>query len=194
MLYHNGECMKNNISSQFKYTVDLGLQATKKTFKLRKSKKDITTHILVAVFILIMAAVLIWDIVRDASIVIDLIILIALVGIEAFGLVMPLIILHTQKKFLKQLNLAEIDYTVTEISKGKCLENYYKDNKIVMQNVCEMTKLVAYQIENNHAFIVFNNYACAIFDLDTLTVSREELEDLLNTTIAQNKLIKTKKR
>ncbi len=182
----------NNISSQFKYTVELGLEATKKTFKLKKSKKDIITHILVAVFIIIVSAVLVWDIVRDASIVIDLIILIALVGIEIFSIVMPFIILHTQKKFLHQLNLAEIDYTVTEISKGKCLENYYKDGKIAMQNVCEMTKLVAYQIDGNYCFIVFSNYACAIFDLTTLTVSQTELEQLLTNTIDKNKLIKTK--
>ena len=186
--------MNNVINSKFKYTVDLGLAATKKTFQLKKSKKDITTHILVAIFVLIVSAVLVWDIIRDASIVIDLIILIALVGIEIFSLIMPRIILHTQKKFLNQLNLAEIDYTITEISKGKCLENYYKNNKIVMQNVCDMNKLVAYQIENNYIFAVFNNYACAIFDINTLSESVEEFEKLLNTTISKNKLVKGNKR
>ena len=186
--------MNNNISSQFKYTIDLGLLATRKTFQLKKSKKDITTHILVAIFVLIVSAVLVWDIIRGASIVIDLIILIALVGIEIFSLIMPAIILHTQKKFLKQLNLAEIEYTITEIRKDKCLESYYKNNKIVMQNVCEMSKLVAYQIENNYAFVVFSNYACAIFDLSTLTTTREQFEQLLNTTIDKNKLLKNNRK
>jgi len=183
----------DNISSQFKYNVELGLMATKKTFQLKKSKKDITTHILVISFILIVSAVLVWDVIRDASLVIDLIILIALIGIEIFSLVMPKIILHTQKKFLNQLNLAEIDYTITSIEKGKCLETYYKNDKIVMQNVCEMSKLVAYEIQDNYAFAVFNNFACAIFDLSTLTVKREQLEEVLKKSIDKNKLIKSNK-
>ena len=159
-----------NISSKFKYTTDLGISATKTTFKLKKTKDKIT-HILVIVFAFIMVGVLIWDIIRQASFVIDLIILIALIGVEIFSLIMPHIIINTQKKFLNQLNLAEMDYTETQISKNKCTETYYKDNKIVMQNVCDMSKLVNYEINNNHAFLVFNNFACAIFDLSTLNVS-----------------------
>jgi len=182
----------DNVSSRFKYTVELGLKATKKTFKLKKSKKDFITHILVVVFTLIVLAVLVWDIVRGASLVIDLIILIALIGIEIFSLIMPKIILHTQKKFLNQLNLAEIDYTITSINKNKCLESYYKKDKIVMQNVCEMSKLVAYEIEDNYAFLVFNNFACAIFDLSTLTSNREEFEEMINKIISKNKLAKIK--
>ncbi|MBQ7798680.1 MAG: hypothetical protein IJ371_06120 [Clostridia bacterium] len=183
-----------NIKSQFKYTMDLGVSATKATFKLRKTKKDTTTHILVIVFMFIMAGVLVWDILRDASFTIDLILLIALVVIEILGLIMPRIIIHTQKKFLKQLNLDEMDYTITEISKGKCTETYYKNNKIVMQNVCDISKLVAYEINDNYAYVVFNNFACAIFDLTTLNVSKEELIQTLDTTIAKNKSIKSKKK
>ena len=63
-----------------------------------------------------------------------------------------------------------------------------------MQNVCEMSKLVAYQIENNYAFVVFSNYACAIFDLSTLTTTREQFEQLLNTTIDKNKLLKNNRK
>ena len=186
--------MKDNISSQFKYTIDLGVTATKTTFKLRKTKKDIIVHVLVISFILVMSAVLAWDVIRDASFTIDLIILIALIGVEIFNLVMPIIIIHMQKKFLKQLNLAEIDYTVTEINKDKCLESYYKNGKITMQNVCEMSKLTAYEIKDNYIFIVFNNFACAIFDINTLSISREEFENILNTTISKNKLIKNNRR
>ena len=185
--------MKENISSQFKYTVDLGLEATKTTFKLKKTKKDNIVHILVVVFMFVMVGVLIWDIIRDASFVIDLIILIALVGVEIFNLVMPKIIMYNQKKFLKQLNLAEIEYTITEISKNKCTESYYKNNKVVMQNVCEMSTLVAYQIKDNYAFVVFNNFACAIFDLNTLNISLEDFNHELDTVIAKNKLTKTNK-
>ncbi|MBO5910433.1 MAG: hypothetical protein J6Q15_02875 [Clostridia bacterium] len=182
-----------NISSQFKYTIDLGVNATKTTFKLKKTKKDKITHILLIVFMFIMAGVLIWDILRDASFVIDLIILIALVGMEIFNLIMPLIIIHTQKKFLNKLNLEEIDYTETLINKDKCTETYYKDNKIVMQNVCDMTKLVGYEIKQNYLFIVFNNFACAIFDINTLNIPLEEFTQVLDTKLVKNKVTKCNK-
>ena len=42
--------MQQNISSQFKYTIDLGLSATKTTFKVKKTRKDLVTHILIIVF------------------------------------------------------------------------------------------------------------------------------------------------
>ena len=177
-----------NISSKFKYTEDLGVEATKSTFKLKKSKKDKITHILVIVFIFIMAGVLVWDIVRDVSFVLDLIILIALICAEIFNLVMPSIIIRTQRKFLRQLNLAEMDYTETSITKDKCAESYYKNNKIVMQNVCDMTKLVGYEIKNNYIFMVFNNFACAIFDTNTLNIEIDEFKQFLDNKIAKNKL------
>lgn len=182
------------ISSQFKYTVDLGVQATKATFRLKKTKKDTIMHYVILGFIVLMIGALIWDIVRGESFVVNLILLIALVCAEIFDLVMPLIIIATQKKFLRKLNLAEIDYTVTEIIKDKCFEKYYKNNKIEMQNVCDMNKLVAYEIRDNYAFIVFNNFACAIFDLKTLTVSVEEFEKELNIIISKNKSTKSKRR
>lgn len=182
-----------NISSQFKYTIDLGVSATKTTFKLKKTKKDKISHILVIVFMFLIGGLLAWDIVREASIVIDLIILIALVVVEIFSLLVPFIIIHMQKKFLKQLNLAEIEYTETRIEKSKCTETYFKDNKIMMQNVCDMTKLVGYEKKEDYIFLVFSNFACAIFDLKTLSISLGEFIQILDSQISKNKLAKTNK-
>ena len=158
--------MKQKINSQFNYTVDLGLDAMRAVFKLRKTKKDIIMHVLLLAFVGIFAGLVVANIAQNKSFTLDLIILIALVAMEVFSLVMPLIILHNQKKFLQQLNLAEMDYTTTEISKEKCIETYYKDNKISMQNVCDMRKLMAYKQQDNYIFAVFSNFACAIFDIN----------------------------
>lgn len=182
-----------NINSKFKYTIDLGVSATKSTFKIKKSKKDIITHIAVIVFIFIMTAVLIWDIMRDAGFVLDLIILIALICAEIFSLIMPRIIIHTQKKFLRQLNLNEMEYTETVINKDKCTESYYKDNKVVMQNVCDMTKLVGYEVKDNYIFVVFSNFACAIFNITTLNIELDKFTQILDTQISKNKLTKSNK-
>lgn len=184
----------NNISSKFKYTTELGIQATKTTFKLKKTKKDIIAHVLLVIFSAAMAGMLIYDINRDASITLDIIVLVALVCVEIFNVVMPSIILHMQKKFLKQLNLAEMDYTITEIKNNKCMESYYKNNKITMQNVCDVSKIFAYEVKQSYVFVVFSNFACAIFDINTLTVDLEDFKQYLDNTISKNVLSKTNKR
>lgn len=186
--------MKQNISSQFNYTVDLGLDAMRAVFKLRKTKKDIIMNVLLLVFIGIFAAMVVFNIVKDNSFVLDLIILIFLIAMEVFSLIMPLIIVHNQKRFLKELKIEEMDYTTTEISKEKCIETYYKDNKVSMQNVCNMNKLMAYKQQDNYIFAVFSNFACAIFDTNTLTIDKDELIRLFDTTIQRNKSNKTLKR
>ena len=184
-----------NINSRFNYTVELGILATKNAMKVKKTIKDKIVHILVIVFIILMTGLLIWDISRNASIVMDVIILIALCALEIFNIVMPFIIQHMQKKFLRQVLVAEFDYTLTEIDKDKCLESYYKNGKIVMQNSCDMADLVGYIEDNNYIFLVFNNFATAIFDVNTLqNTTKEEFIKYLVETIDKNRLLKTKKR
>ena len=163
-------------------------------FKLRKTKKDIIMNILLLVFIGIFAGIVIFNIIKDSSFMLDLIILIVLIVMEVFSLIMPLIILHNQKKFLKELNISEMDYTTTEIIKEKCIETYYKDSKVSMQNVCNMNKLMAYKQQDNYIFAVFSNFACAIFDTNTLSIDKGELINLFDTTIQRNKSNKTLKR
>lgn len=186
--------MKQNINCKFNYTVDLGLDAMRAIFKLRKTKKDVIMNILLIVFIGIFAGIVTANIVQGKSFTLDLIILIALVVMEIFTLIMPIIILHNQKKFLQELNLNEMDYTTTEINKEKCIETYYKNNKVSMQNVCNMNKLMAYKQQDNYIFAVFSNFACAIFELSSLNVDKEELIKVFDVAIKHNKSSKTLKR
>ena len=173
----------------------MGLQGTKQAFKLKRTKKDIIVHILTVVFIGIMTAMLVWDIKRESSFVLDLIILIGLVLLELFNLVMPFVILNMQKKFLKQIFTVDFDYTLTEIDKGKCLVTYYKQDKILMQNVSDMSTLVGFSQHDEYIYLVFNNFASAIFKISTLeNTTYEKFTQMLEQTISKNKLLKTNKR
>ena len=62
-----------------------------------------------------------------------------------------------------------------------------------MQNSCDMSKVKAYKTKDNYLFVVFNNFACAIFDINTLTVELEEFKKYLDNTISKNNLTKTNK-
>ena len=59
--------MKQNVSSKFNYTVDLGLDAMRAVFKLRKTKKDIIMNLLLLAFIGIFAVMVIVNIVQHNS-------------------------------------------------------------------------------------------------------------------------------
>lgn len=191
----NNNETKSNIQSKFNYTVELGLTATKQALKLKKSTKDIVVNVLVIVFIGLMAGLLVWDIQRGESYALDLIILIALCAMEIFNLVMPFIILNMQKKFFKQVLLNEFDYTLTELDKDRCVESYYKDGKIKMQNSCKLSDLVAYGEKDGNIFLIFSNFATAIFDLNTLeNATKEELLQKLEVQISKNKLTKKTKK
>jgi len=179
--------MKFDISSKFKYTVDIGVEATRTAYKLKKTKKELIFNIALVVGIFAMMGLMIWDILRDASYTFDLIVLIGLVVVGIMTIVMPIIIAHNQRKFLIQLKLEEMDYTITEIKRDKCLESYYKDGKIVMQNVCSISKLIAYQQKGNYIFVVFNNFACAVFDINSLSVDINDFIVALNQIILDNK-------
>ena len=105
---------------------------------------------------------------------------------EIFNCLMPLIIVGVQKKFLRGLNLEEIEHTITEIKNKKCVETFYKDGKIVLQNVSDINKLVGYKVDGNYVFVVFNNYLCSVFDTNTLSIPLDEFVKYLDDIIAQN--------
>ena len=114
-----------------------------------------------------------------------------------FIMFVEVVVLHgmdLQKRFLTKLNLDQFEYTITEIKSGKCTESYYSEGKIVMQNVCDISKLFAYTIKGNYLFAVFSNFACAVFDLDNIDVSVDEFKAELDTIISKNNLSKTNRR
>ena len=177
------------IKSTFKYTVDLGAQAVQTTFKVKRTVKDRVVNILLFVFMFVMVGMLVWDISRQRGIVLDIILLVALALMSIFSLVMPLIVKIVQKKFLKKINIDEMDYTETEINDKNCTETYYKDGKVVLQNVCDIRDLMGYRLIDNHIFLVFNNFACAILDVSTLeNATLEECQNRISQIIANNKV------
>lgn len=177
------------IKSTFKYTVDLGAQAVQTTFKVKRTVKDKVVNVLLVVFMFVMAGMLVWDISRDKGIVLDIILLVALALMSIFSLVMPFIVKIVQKKFLKKINIDDMDYTETEINDKNCIETYYKDGKVALQNVCDIRDLMGYRIIDGHIFLIFNNFACAILDVTTLeNATLEECQARILEIIANNKV------
>lgn len=177
------------IKSQFKYTIPLGSMAMNATFKVKRTKKDRIVNILLGVFLFLMVGMLAWDITKDRGIVLDVILIVALTLMIIFSITMPFIIRGVHKKFLKKIDIDSMEYTITEITNKYCTETYYKDNgKVALQNACDIRDLIGYQVVDNYIFLVFNNFACAIMDMNTLeNTTPEECQIKISQIIQDNK-------
>lgn len=176
------------IKSKFKYSIDLGKQAMKATFRVKRTTKDRVVNILLWVFLLLMIGMLAWDTTKGRGIVLDIILIVALALMIMFSVFMPVIIEAVHKKFLKKIDIDSMEYTETEITSKHCAETYYKDGKVALQNACDIRGLIGYQLMDNYMFLVFDNFACAVLDLNSLEdTTREQCETRISQIIKDNK-------
>lgn len=176
------------IKSKFKYSTDLGKQAMKATFKVKRTTKDRVVNILLWVFLVLMIGMFAWDITRGRGIVLDIILIVALMLLSIFSILMPVIIEAVHKKFLRKIDIDSMEYTQTEITSKHCTETYYKDGKVALQNACDIRALIGYQLMDNYMFLVFDNFACAVLDLNSLEdITSEQCEARISQIIKDNK-------
>lgn len=176
------------IKSKFKYTIELGAKAMNATFKTKRTFKDRVVNVLLVMFLVLMCGILAWDVTKGRGIVLDIILIVALSLMVIFSITMPFIIQGVHKKFLKKIEIDTIEYTETEITNKYCTETYYKDGKVALQNACDIRDLMGYQREGEYIFLVFNNFACAILNVNTLeNCTIEQCEAKLLQIVQDNK-------
>lgn len=183
------------IQSKYKYTSELGEKAGKLAYKLRSKKKDLLINIFVPVAILLTIGILIYDINKDANIILDVILLVLLTVIEIMNICMPLIISKSQKKYLNNIETQEYDYYISEYNKHIFKEKIYKDNKLVYANELSVEKLVNFTQFEHYLLLVFDNFTSLVFDLDSIVEGTKE--DLLKTVaniLSTNNLRKSKRK
>lgn len=183
------------IQSKYKYTSELGVKAGQLAFKLRSKKKDLLINIFVPIAILLMVGILIFDINKGANIVLDVVLLSLLSVIEVINICMPFIIMRTQKKYLKNMEVQNYDYYISEYNKNIFKEKIYKDNKMVYANEINADKLVTYTEFDHYVLLIFENFASLVFDIDSMQEgSKEDLIKTVTAIISNNSIRKSKKK
>jgi len=183
------------IQSKYKYTSDLGIKAGQLAFKLRSKKKDLLINIFVPIAIVLMIGVLIFDIHKGTNIVLDIVLLSLLAVIEVMNIIMPFVIAHSQKKYLKHIEMQNYDYNISEYNKNVFKEKIYKDNKLVYANEINADRLVNFTQFEHYVLLVFDSFASLVFDVDNMQEGTKE--DLIRTVeiiISGNRLRKHKKK
>ena len=165
--------------------------SAKYVYKSQKRKQDKIIAVLIPILIVCMIAMLIFDIVRGNSYIWDIILLVALLILEIMYLVVPLMLVRSQKKAFKQQKLAEMDYILIMVDDTLCTETLYKDEHEMAKNVHNLRALTSYLEDDSRLVLVFNKVEFVCIRKDALTGDinklKSHLEKCMSKTINKKK-------
>lgn len=165
--------------------------SAKYVYKSQKRKQDKVIAVLIPILIVCMIAMLIFDIVRGNSYIWDIILLVALLILEIMYLVVPLMLVRSQKKAFKQQRLAEMDYILIKVDDSLCTETLYKDEHEMAKNVHNLRALTSYLEDDFRLVLVFNKVEFVCIRKDALAGDvnklKSHLEKCMSKTINKKK-------
>ena len=83
---------------KYKYELEDSIVSAKYVYKSQKRTQDKVIAILIPILMVCMVAMLVFDIVKGNSFVWDIVLLVALVVLEAMYLIIPIMLVKSQKK------------------------------------------------------------------------------------------------
>ena len=141
---------------KYKLELDDSIKCAKYVYKSQKRKQDKIIAILIPFLMVTVIAMLVWDIVSNRSFVWDLILLIALVVLECMYLIIPIMLVKSQKKSYNKQNLGDMDYLQIVIEDKQCVETLFKDEKEVAKNIHNLKFLTSYIEDKDYLILIFN--------------------------------------
>ena len=171
---------------KFKYELEDSLISAKYIYKSQKRTQDKVIAVLIPILMLCMIGMLIYDIAKGKSIVWDIILLVALVVLETMYLIMPLMLLKSQKKSFAKQKINEMDYILIKIENNTCSESLFKDEKQVSTHSHSLKTLTSYFEDNSRMILVFNNVEYVCIRKANLTGGLEKLKNLLEKTMSKS--------
>ena len=147
---------------KFKYELEDCIVSAKYIYKSQKRKQDKVVAILIPILMLCMVGLLIFDIVKGNSYVWDIILLAALIVLEIMYLIVPIMLVKSQKKSFVSQKIDEMDFILIKIDQNSCVETLHKDEQVVSTNTHSLKLLTSYFEDNTRLILVFNKveYVC----------------------------------
>lgn len=147
---------------KYKYEIEDSIASAKYIYKSQKRKQDKIIAILIPFLMAAMVAMLVYDIVKGKSFVWDIVLLVALIVLEVLYLIVPIMLVRSQKKLFKKLKLDEMDYILITINETLCVEKMMKNEEELSNNIHNLKQLTSYIEDNERLILVFNNveYVC----------------------------------
>lgn len=141
---------------KYKLELEDSIKCAKYVYKSQKRKQDKVIAILIPFLMVAIIAMLVFDIIKGNSFVWDIVLLVALIVLECMYLVIPLMLVKSQKKSYKQQNLADMDYLHIVIEDKQCVETLFKDEQEVAKNIHNLKFLTSYIEDKDYLILIFN--------------------------------------
>ena len=164
---------------KFKYELEDSLISAKYIYKSQKRTQDKVIAILVPILMLCMIGMLVYDIVKGKSFIWDVILLCALAVLEVMYLIIPLMLVRSQKKSFYQNKVNELDYVRIEISENMCVEKFYKDKEEVSKLEHNLKTLTSYFEDETRLILVFNKVEYSCLRKENIVGDIKKLKSLL---------------
>ena len=170
---------------KYKFELEDSLISAKYVYNSQKRKQDKIIAFLIPILILAMVGMLVYDIISGKSLVWDVILLIALLVLQITYLIIPLMLVSSQKKAYKKQNISEMDYLLIKIENNICTEALYKNEKEVSKNVHNLKFLTSYLEDNKRLILVFNKVEYICLRKEFLNCEVSKLKEYLNKIMAK---------
>lgn len=175
-----------------KYKLELNdcIKCAKYVYKSQKRKQDKIMAALIPVLMVGMLAMLIFDIVNHKSIVWDIVLIGALIVLECMYLIIPLMLVSSQKKSFKSQKLSTMDYLHIKIDDNLCVETLLKDEKEMAKNIHNLKQLTSYIEDKESLILVFNNVEFVNVKKQFLTGGLDKLKQHLTKIMSKSQIRK----
>ena len=176
---------------KYKYEIEDSIVSAKYIYKSQKRTQDKVIAFLIPILMAAMIAMLVYDVIKGNSFIWDIVLLVALAVLEIMYLIIPLMLVKSQKKSFQKQKIDEMDYILIKIDENTCLETFHKDEQEVSRNLHSLKQLTSYLEDNSRLILVFNKveYVCLRKEninggIDKL---KAHLQKIMNKTAAGKK-------
>lgn len=169
----------------YKYELEDSLICSKYVFKAQKRKRDKVIAVMIPILLVAMVAMLIFNIVNGESYVWEIIMLVALLVLEGLYLLIPVMLVRSQKKSFYAQKLDQMDKLVITIENNVCVEKLFKDEQEQARNVHNLRNLTSYLEDGSRLILVFNQAEFVCIKKDKLTGGLDKLKAHLNKTMSK---------
>ena len=170
---------------KFKYELEDSIVSAKYIYKSQKRTQDKVIAVLIPILMAAMVAMLVYDIVKGNSFVWDIVLLVALVALEIMYLLIPIMLVKSQKKAFEKQQISSMDYILIEIKDNVCEESLFKDEKEISKRVHNLRTLTSYLEDDNRIILVFNKVEYVCLRKENLVGGEKKLKALLEKTMSK---------
>ena len=170
---------------KFKYELEDSITSARYIYKSQKRTQDKVIAVLIPILIVCMIGMMVFDIIKKAPIVWDIVLLVALIVLEVMYLVIPLMLVRSQKKSFESQKIADMDYILIKIDSNTCVETLHKDDQVVSTMTHPLRQLSSYFEDKDRLVLVFNKVEYVCLRKSGISGDLNKLKELLQKTMSK---------